>query len=71
MSKHHIVKTKRGYLAVVEGGQSKEITDKESVAKIKGLLATRKKAGVELSKVIRGRGLTSCAMFQATRTVGE
>ena len=71
MSKHHIVKTKRGYLAVVEGGQSKEITDKAAVAEIKKHLATRKKAGIELSKLIRDRGLTTANMFQATRTLGE
>jgi hypothetical protein len=71
VSKHHIVKTKKGYLAVVEGGQSKEITDKEAVAKIKKHLATRKKAGMELSKLIQSRGLTNVAYFQATRTLGE
>jgi hypothetical protein len=71
VSKHHIVKTKRGYLAVVEGGQSKEITDKAAVAEIKKHLATRKKAGIELSKLIRDRGLTTANMFQATRTLGE
>ena len=71
MSKHHIIKTKRGYLAVVEGGQTKEITDKEAVAEIKRLLTIRKKAGIELSKLIRDRGLTTAMMFQATRTLGE
>lgn len=71
MSKHHIIKTKRGYLAVVEGGQTKEITDKEAVAEIKRLLRIRKKAGIELSKLIRDRGLTTAMMFQATRTLGE
>jgi hypothetical protein len=71
VSKHHIIKTKRGYLAVVEGGQSKEITDKAAVAEIKKHLATRKKAGIELSKLIRDRGLTTANMFQATRTLGE
>ena len=71
MSKHHIVKTKKGYLAVVEGGQSKEITDKAAVAEIKKHLATRKKAGMELSKLIQSRGLTNVMMFQATRTLGE
>jgi hypothetical protein len=71
VSKHHIVKTKKGYLAVVEGGQSKEITDKAAVAEIKKHLATRKKAGMELSKLIQSRGLTNVMMFQATRTLGE
>jgi len=71
VSKHHIIKTKKGYLAVVEGGQSKEITDKEAVAKIKKHLATRKKAGMELSKIIQSRGLTNIAYFQAARTLGE
>jgi hypothetical protein len=71
VSKHHIIKTKRGYVAVVEGGQSKEITDKAAVAEIKKHLATRKKAGIELSKLIRDRGLTTANMFQATRTLGE
>ena len=71
MSKHHIIKTNRGYLAVVEGGQTKEITDKEAVAEIKRLLRIRKKAGIELSKLIRDRGLTTAMMFQATRTLGE
>jgi hypothetical protein len=71
VSKHHIIKTKRGYLAVVEGGQSKEITDKAAVAEIKKHLATRKKAGMELSKLIQSRGLTNVMMFQATRTLGE
>jgi hypothetical protein len=71
VSKHHIIKTKRGYLAVVEGGQTKEITDKEAVAEIKRLLRIRKKAGIELSKLIRDRGLTTAMMFQATRTLGE
>jgi hypothetical protein len=71
VSKHHIIKTKRGYLAVVEGGQTKEITDKEAVAEIKRLLTIRKKAGIELSKLIRDRGLTTAMMFQATRTLGE
>jgi hypothetical protein len=71
VSKHHIIKTKKGYLAVVEGGQSKEITDKEAVAKIKKHLATRKKAGIAISKVIRSRGVTSCELYTAARTVGE
>jgi hypothetical protein len=71
VSKHHIIKTKKGYLAVVEGGQSKEITDKAAVAEIKKHLATRKKAGMELSKLIQSRGLTNVMMFQATRTLGE
>jgi hypothetical protein len=71
VSKHHIIKTKRGYLAVVEGGHQKELTDKKSVAEIKRLLGIRKKAGIELSKLIRDRGLTTAAMFQATRTLGE
>jgi hypothetical protein len=71
VSKHHIIKTKRGYLAVVEGGQSKEITDKAAVAEIKKHLATRKKAGMEISKLIQSRGLTNVMMFQATRTLGE
>jgi len=71
VSKHHIVKTKKGYLAVIEGGQSKEITDKAAVAEIKKHLATRKKAGMELSKLIQSRGLTNVMMFQATRTLGE
>jgi hypothetical protein len=71
VSKHHVIKTKRGYLAVVEGGQTKEITDKEAVAEIKRLLRIRKKAGIELSKLIRDRGLTTAMMFQATRTLGE
>jgi hypothetical protein len=71
VSKHHIIKTKRGYLAVIEGGQSKEITDKAAVAEIKKHLATRKKAGMELSKLIQSRGLTNVMMFQATRTLGE
>jgi hypothetical protein len=71
MSKHHIVKTKRGYLAVVEGGQTKEVADKKSVAQIKHLLRIRKKAGIELSKLIRDRGLTTANEFQATRTLGE
>jgi hypothetical protein len=71
VSKHHIIKTKRGYLAVVEGGQTKEITDKEAVAEIKRLLRIRKKAGIELSRLIRDRGLTTAMMFQATRTLGE
>lgn len=56
---------------MVEGGQSKEITDKAAVAEIKKHLATRKKAGIELSKLIRDRGLTTANMFQATRTLGE
>jgi hypothetical protein len=68
---HHIIKTKKGYAAVVEGGQAKEITNKAAVAKIKKQLAIRKKAGIELSKVIRSQGVTSCAMFQATRTTAE
>jgi hypothetical protein len=71
MSKHHIIKTKRGYLAVVEGGQTKELADKESVAQIKHLLRIRKKAGIELSKLIRDRGCTTANEFQATRTLGE
>ena len=56
---------------MVEGGQSKEITDKAAVAEIKKHLATRKKAGMELSKLIQSRGLTNVMMFQATRTLGE
>jgi len=68
---HHIIKTKKGYAAVVEGGQAKEITNKAAVAKIKEQLAVRKKAGVEISKVIRSSGVTSAAMWQATRTVSE
>jgi hypothetical protein len=71
MSKHHIIKTKKGYLAAIEGGDKKELTDKESVAEIKRLLGIRKKAGIELSKLIRDRGLTTCNAFQATRTLGE
>ncbi|HEU0273117.1 MAG TPA: hypothetical protein VFQ83_01140 [Candidatus Udaeobacter sp.] len=71
MSKHHIIKTKKGYIAVVEGGQTKEITSKKDVAEIKRLLKIRRDAGVELSKLIRGRGLTTAMMFQATRTLGE
>lgn len=71
MSKHHIIKTKKGYVAVVEGGQTKELADKKSVAQIKRLLGIRKKAGIELSKLIRDRGLTTANAFHATRTLGE
>lgn len=71
MGKHYIIKTKRGYLAVDEEGRTKEIKDKESVAKVKRLLKARKQAGIELSKLIRDRGLTTASMFQATRTLGE
>ncbi len=70
MSKNYIIKTKRGYLAVVEGGREKDITDKEAVAEIKRLLRIRKEAGLELSKLIRDRGLTTASVFQATRTLG-
>lgn len=56
---------------MVEGGQAKEITNKAAVAKIKKQLAIRKKAGIELSKVIRSQGVTSCAMFNATNTIGD
>jgi hypothetical protein len=71
MKKPHIIKTKRGYHAVVEGGQAKELTNKKDVAEIKRLLKVRRDAGVELSKLIRDRGVTTASEFEATRTLGE
>jgi len=70
MKKPHIIKTKKGYHALVEG-QGKQLTNKKDVAEIKRLLKVRRDAGIELSKLIRDRGLTTANIFQATRTLGE
>lgn len=56
---------------MVEGGQAKELTNKKDVAEIKRLLKVRRDAGVELSKLIRDRGVTTASEFEATRTLGE
>lgn len=71
MNETYIIKTKRGYLAVVNGGDEKELTDKEAVAEIKRLLKIRKHAGIQLSKLIRDRGLTSASVHHAARILGE
>jgi hypothetical protein len=70
VSKSYIIKTKRGYVAVVEGGQEKEITEKQAVAEIKRLIKIRHKAGRDLSKLIRHRGVTAASINNATSTVG-
>lgn len=70
MSKNHIVKTKRGFLAVVEGGHAKEITSKAAIAEIKRLINIRRKAGKELSKLIRDKGCITASVNFATRTRG-
>ena len=68
--KNYIIKAKRGYVVVVEGAPEKEITDKESVAKIKRLIGIRREAGRKLSKLIRDRGVTTASINNATQTLG-
>jgi hypothetical protein len=71
VSKNYIVETKAGYLAVVEGDGETEITDAETVDKIRKLLEERKEVGKKISKLIYDKGLITASAHHATIALGE
>ena len=66
----YLVRIKKGFVAVREGGTDKEITDKATVKKINDLLKQRRAAGKELTELIASKGVIIASVHQATRTLG-
>jgi hypothetical protein len=66
----YLAKIKNGYLAVVEGHGEAEIKDEQTIKKIEKQLKVRKKAGEQLSEIIKDKAISTASIHNVV-VLGE
>lgn len=66
----YLIRTNKGFAAVLEGVTLKEITDKVGKDKIQEQLDKRRTAGETLTKLVQAHGVTIASVHNATKTLG-